>query len=157
MEKFDLMHLKKSISVHIMLNAILFPTFFFLSHSCGSEDSSTENTTTPLPEYTKENAREWESIKDEHIPKVTIARDGLNRNLKIRVPLSKPSPSHYIEVIGVMDENKTTLKSVKFDRNQKVFTVDIPIENNWDLSNIKVYAKCNLHDTWTVDNLHELK
>ncbi len=119
-----------------------------------------EDTSKPLPEYTREYAREWEHIKEEHIPVIqkNAAPDASalgGQSIRVTVPLKNPSPGHYIEVIGVADQNKKTLHAVRFTRDTAVFTAVIPVDASWDLTKVKVFAKCNLHDTWTAGYLSD--
>ncbi len=126
--------------------------------SCSNQDPDKQSPKNPMSEYTAENPGEWAPLKDEHIPRINIFNDTYSHEvLRVTVSLKKPSPAHYIEVIGVMDENKKTLWSKPFSKDTKVFSVTIPVESGWDLRSIKVYAKCNLHDTWTAGNLADLQ
>ena len=102
---------------------------------------------TPKPEYTEKEAGEWEEIKDEHLPKVKIDFKAKKENIAIKVE-GGFNERHYIERIGIMDENKQDLAGKSLEVNQKpevVLSLN-PIPEN---PKVKVYVKCNLHDLWT--------
>lgn len=102
---------------------------------------------TPKAEYTEQEAREWEEIKDEHLPKIKIDFKSKKENIAIKVE-GGFNERHYIERIGIMDENKQDLAGKSLEVNQKpevVLSLD-PIPEN---PRVKVYVKCNLHDLWT--------
>jgi desulfoferrodoxin (superoxide reductase-like protein) len=106
---------------------------------------------TPLPEYTAENPREWGKVAHEHIPSVTLSRKNGKDALLISIPLLKPSMEHYIERIGIMDENGKEIASESIPRLANPITYayfllkDLPSNRQ----KLKAFAKCNLHDLWT--------
>ena len=131
--------------------AVIFSLFIL---QCGFNDDEDTSPRNPQPEYTEKSPGEWEEIKEMHIPRVHRAIKSNMEKITVHVPLENTSEIHYIEVIGIMDEKRRTLVSKKFNPDQKVFTVDFPIDPSWNLKNITVYAKCSLHDTWTVDKIN---
>ncbi|HQF10595.1 MAG TPA: hypothetical protein PKX62_21025 [Spirochaetota bacterium] len=107
---------------------------------------------TPQHEYTEEKPREWGNIAEEHIPQAKLTTNKGKEAIVISVPLKKASMAHYIEKIGIIDEKGREIVSETIPRlpNPKThaffFTSDLPS----DRSKLKIFAKCNLHDRWTV-------
>jgi desulfoferrodoxin (superoxide reductase-like protein) len=102
---------------------------------------------TPKPEYTEKDAGEWDALKNEHLPIVKINPKSKKDNVEIRV-MGEFSEDHYIERIGIMDENRQDLAGMNLKKLQKtevLLTLD-PVPEN---PKVKVYVKCNLHDLWT--------
>ena len=103
----------------------------------------------PKAEYTLDEPGEWEGMDFEHVPKVKIL-PGTKQNIQVKMVLINHDGSHYIERIGIMDENKKDLAGQSFSKNTQYYDIKLdlyPIPKN---KNLKVYAKCNLHDLWTV-------
>lgn len=123
----------------------------FLSYCNAEQDMNTPvEPITPKPEYTEEEAGEWEEIKNEHLPIVTIDRTQFEKNIIVQIPGRNFSNSHYIEKIGIMDKDKVDL-AVEVPQNKLEPSVNLtlkPIPS--DLENTKIFVKCNLHDLWTV-------
>jgi desulfoferrodoxin (superoxide reductase-like protein) len=107
---------------------------------------------TPQSEYTEENPREWGKLADEHVPQARLTSNKGMRAILINVPLIKPSMEHYIEKIGILDEKgkdivSETLPRMANPRTYAYFSLqDLPA----DKKQLKIFAKCNLHDKWTV-------
>lgn len=104
----------------------------------------------PQAEYTVEQPGEWRGIEDEHLPKISFQPNESEGNIVVHVDLKTRSPSHYLERIGIMTEDKKDLAGTAFNRNSTDYTVRMTIHANQASGKIKVYAKCNLHDLWTV-------
>ncbi len=104
----------------------------------------------PLAEYTKDNPREWKNIAHEHIPKVRKSTHHGEPAILIEVPLAKANMSHYIEKIGIIDENNKDIAVVTILRqnNPKTYAY-FPISQLPRGKKLKAFAKCNLHDLWT--------
>ena len=103
----------------------------------------------PLAEYTVENPREWKSIASEHVP---IVRKSINKGrnaVLIEVPLRRATTEHYIQRIGILDENGKEIVSTAIQR-----LPNPPVYAYFDFDGLpfgkklKAYARCNLHDTW---------
>ena len=102
---------------------------------------------TPKSEYTEKEAGEWEGIKLSHLPTINIKPKLKKDNIEIKVK-GEFTEEHYIERIGIMDENKQDIAVANLKKLQKpevIFSLD-PIPEN---PKIKVYVKCSLHDLWT--------
>lgn len=154
------MIIKNTIFLHLSLILILLITF-----SCkDNENYNSENMRKvremyksgerikPLPEYTAKNPREWEEVADEHVPQLRKARLRGEDAVLITVPFEKVTMQHYVEKIGILDENGKEIISISFERlpNQKSYAhfafSALPRDRK-----LKAYAKCNLHDMWTVE------
>jgi desulfoferrodoxin (superoxide reductase-like protein) len=103
----------------------------------------------PKAEYTRDAPDEWTGLEEEHLPVVTFYKDR-EPDIYVRVNLKNPSVTHHIEKIGIMDENRKDLATKEFNQNDRIFeaqfySAHIPS----DKKNLKVYAKCSLHDLWT--------
>lgn len=129
-------------------------SFFFLfslTYCNADQDSNTPvEPITPKQEYTEEDAGEWEEIKNEHLPIVTIDRTQSEKNISVQIPGRNFSNTHYIEKIGIMDRDKIDL-TVEVPQNKLEPSVTLtlkPIPS--DLDTTKIFVKCNLHDLWTV-------
>lgn len=106
----------------------------------------------PLEEYTEDYSREWEPIAKDHLPTISFSEREGKQYISIYVPLSDPSPSHYIEKIGIFDiETKKDLEVAVFPRETTRYQIEFPYD--FDDNKVKVFVKCNLHDLWTVDRL----
>ena len=106
----------------------------------------------PLEEYTLENPREWKNVADEHIPKVRMSRDRGKDAILITVPLEKATLHHYIEKIGIMDENKRDVLSKSITRQPNpILSAFFPVEDlPENKKGLKVYIKCNMNDLWVL-------
>lgn len=101
----------------------------------------------PKPEYTEKDAGEWDLIKNDHVPIIKINSKSKKNNIEIRVN-GNFSDQHYIERIGIMDENKQDLAGINLKKLQEL-NVTLTLDPIPDNPRIKVYVKCNLHDLWT--------
>ncbi|MCP5502084.1 MAG: hypothetical protein H7A25_19450 [Leptospiraceae bacterium] len=105
---------------------------------------------TPMSEYTEEAPGEWEKFKETHVPQIEYFSERSQNNIKVVLKAEGYDNSHYIERIGIMDRDKRDFDSKALKRGQvpqaELTLKDIPE----DLSTVKVYVKCNLHDLWTV-------
>lgn len=104
---------------------------------------------TPKPEYTRDDPGEWSGMEEDHIPVVTFYKDR-EPDIVVTVKLQNPTAIHYIEKIGIMDENRKDIVCKEFRSIDKVFEAQFysaSIPDN--KKNLKVYAKCSLHDLWT--------
>lgn len=103
----------------------------------------------PKREYTEETPGEWKSIANEHLPDLKIDYSKKKENIHVKVPGHKFTMDHYIEKIGVFDENFIDLDVKTFERGQDpVATLSVNLGDH-DPEKIKVFVKCNLHDLWT--------
>lgn len=123
----------------------------------GEKTREQESHLEPLPEYTEKQAREWEPIKQDHLPQIWITEESGDEYLRIFVPLKDPSPSHYIEKVGLMNQKGKTLFVKEFGRSPGKYDVKFKLQNEWDIATSRVFVKCNLHDLWTVSELERFK
>jgi len=101
---------------------------------------------TPKPEYTRDDPGEWAGMEDDHIPVVTFYPDR-EPDIVVRVNLQNPTAIHYIEKIGIMDEKRNDLVCKEFRSVDKIFEAQFYSANiPGNKKNLKVYAKCSLHD-----------
>ena len=111
-----------------------------------------ENTSpiTPQAEYTEDNPGEWEDLEDAHVPVVEIEYLGRGKkNIRIKVRDSSTfNASHYIEKIGIFDQNKVDIV-VKPAQGPGMFTTEFYTEDLPEHPGVKAFVKCNLHDLWT--------
>jgi desulfoferrodoxin (superoxide reductase-like protein) len=141
----------------IIINAIIVAAFL----SCKDDDGidpevaamyKTGNKIKPLSEYTEDNPREWGKVAEDHIPQARLTTNKGKEAVVINIPLKKASMEHYIEKIGILDEKGKEIVSESLPRlpNPRTyaffFTKDLPSDRN----KLKIFAKCNLHDRWTV-------
>ena len=99
----------------------------------------------PLPEYTRENYREWENFAESHTPQIKK----INHNTYEVLTGVMNQPGHYVEKIGIMDSLKKDIivKDVSQIASGPVkvrFNLIEPLKKN----DYKAYVKCNLHDLW---------
>ncbi len=123
----------------------------FLSLACSGQNEDWKNADrlVPLKEYSEEETREWEDVKHEHIPVVRLSIDQGEDALLIELPMLDSGFGHYIESIGILDEEGTLLSSRSIDRTHKPKTYAyFPLEPLSGKKRLKAFAKCNLHDTW---------
>jgi desulfoferrodoxin (superoxide reductase-like protein) len=102
----------------------------------------------PLAEYTREAPDQWEGLEGSHTPVVTIRQDS-DPDIIITVKLRNPEANHYIETIGIMDENRQVLLSKKFTRNDKFFDAFFSSKDLIKKGKLKAFARCSMHDLWT--------
>lgn len=121
----------------------------FAIHCQGdSEDWKKADRIVPLEEYSREEAREWEDIKEDHIPKVRRSIDKGEGAVLIEVDL-KTDTSHYIEKFGVMTMEREEIYSVSIERTNRPFNYAyIPLSELPHFGKYKFFAKCNQHDLW---------
>ncbi len=117
--------------------------------TCGVQQSNDRNPVIPLEEYTAENSDRWEMVEDSHIPHVMITR-GNPDTIKIWIESFEWKPDHYIEKIGIMDEQKRDINELVFPKT-KVLDISavFPLPTDWKNRKLKAYSKCSLHDLWT--------
>ncbi|MBK7056933.1 MAG: hypothetical protein IPO06_02420 [Leptospiraceae bacterium] len=104
----------------------------------------------PQKEYTKDNPAEWESVVNDHLPEIIFNKSKSKENITVKVLGKKFSERHYIEVIGIMDEQSADLDVKYIDRGSQPTAILSLNPRDHDPEKIKVFAKCNLHDLWTV-------
>jgi desulfoferrodoxin (superoxide reductase-like protein) len=114
-----------------------------------SSDSSSR-AISPQKEYTKDNPAEWESIANDHLPEIVFNESKSKGNVTVKVLGRKFSERHYIEVIGLMDERLADIDIKYLKRGDIPAAVLTLNKKEYDPEKIKVFAKCNLHDLWTV-------
>lgn len=102
---------------------------------------------TPKSEYTEIDAGEWEGIKDSHLPQIKIISKSKKENIEIKIN-GEFTEEHYIERIGIMDENKQDLAGIDLQKKQ-IPSVKLTLDPIPENPKIKIYVKCNLHDMWT--------
>lgn len=132
----------------MLTRAIWLILFLLLSSCVQMEEEQKVEPKTPKEEYTAEDAGEWESIKEDHLPIVELdPKEGV---VNVWLNPKKFNPNHYIERIGIMNQDKVDLVSKPFGRQEepRVSFVLKPFPS--DLERTKIYVKCNLHDLWTV-------
>lgn len=145
-------NMTRQINVFLKFMVVLFCiTLFF---SCTNELQNDLNEPkekiipkVPKPEYTEKDAGEWEEIKDAHVPTIKLNRKSKTDNVEITVN-GEFTEQHYIERIGIMDENKQDLAGISLTKLQKA-TVTLTLDPIPENPKVKVYVKCNLHDLWT--------
>jgi desulfoferrodoxin (superoxide reductase-like protein) len=104
----------------------------------------------PQKEYTLENPGEWKSIALDHIPEIQIDKARSQNNVRVKISGNQFSERHYIEVIGVMDERSHDLDLKYLKRGDQLAVVLSVNLKEQDASKLKVFAKCNVHDLWTI-------
>lgn len=102
----------------------------------------------PRPEYTRDDPDMWSGLEEEHLPVVTFYNNR-EPDVYVRVNFKDPGPKHYIERIGIMDENRNDIVFHDFNMNTRVFEARFFSASLPKDKKLKVYAKCNLHDLWT--------
>lgn len=101
----------------------------------------------PKAEYTQEAPGEWQNIAKDHL--IDFAYDPTSSQINIQVKGDTFDEGHYIEKIGLMDSNKADITTRTFDRGS-IPSVSFNIDSSVDITKVKIYAKCNLHDLWTM-------
>ncbi len=119
---------------------------------CGPAAKNDTAPVVPLPEYSRDNPREWADIADEHIPQIKKITSGGREQLYVEVPLQKSDEGHYIEKIGLLTLDGKELAAVGLERknrpqNWAYFSYEVITSQR----KIKIYAKCNLHDLWVTE------
>lgn len=147
----------KAYRIILILNAVIVAAFL----SCKDDDGidpevaamyKTGSKIKPLAEYTEDNPREWGKIAQDHVPRAKLTRNKGREAIVIQIPLKKASMEHYIEKIGILNEEGKEIVSEIIPRqpNPRTYAFfylqDLPA----DLKKLKIFAKCNLHDRWTV-------
>lgn len=107
----------------------------------------------PRLEYSLDKPGEWVGLEAEHIPRVTINRQS-KPYILVWVPLKNASTEHYIEKIGIMDKDRNDIALKVFSRHEKYFEAKFLLSEIKVDKDMKLFAKCNLHDLW-VTNLKE--
>ena len=103
----------------------------------------------PLDEYTQETAREWQDVAPEHEIFLRDSRARGKVTLLAELKNFNGSLGHYIESMGIYDEDKEILKSYKFPRSNQPITHAHFIKDELPQGvDLKVYARCNQHDIW---------
>lgn len=104
----------------------------------------------PKKEYTKEEPAEWAEVANDHIPEIEFNKSKSKGNITVKIPGRKFSERHYIEVIGIMDERFADIDVKYLKRGDAPAAILTLNTKDYDPEKIKVFAKCNLHDLWTV-------
>ncbi|MCB1148353.1 MAG: hypothetical protein KDK38_16240 [Leptospiraceae bacterium] len=98
-----------------------------------------------MPEYSRENYREWENFAESHTPQI----QKLDENTYEITTGVMNQPGHFVEKIGIMDSLKKDVivkdvSQIAFGPVKVRFNLTVPLKNN----DYKAYVKCNLHDLW---------
>ncbi|MBK9497986.1 MAG: hypothetical protein KBF99_02305 [Leptospiraceae bacterium] len=104
----------------------------------------------PQKEYTKDKPAEWAQIANDHLPEIVFEKSKSKDNVKVKVLGRKFSERHYIEIIGLMDEHKADIDIKHFERGNNPIAILTLNQKEHNPETVKVFAKCNLHDLWTV-------
>lgn len=114
--------------------------------------------TKPKDEYTKENPGEWVDVAKDHLPHVELAGKLSPNNVKVTLTGTEFNTEHYIEKIGIIDKEKNEIASKTLEKGSHEAFLTYKYDHD-TLADIKVYAKCNLHDVWTLtlDKAHLAK
>jgi desulfoferrodoxin (superoxide reductase-like protein) len=101
-------------------------------------------------QFTREKPGHWEGLEDEHLPRIKFFPDRKKDNIEVRVYLNPSGGRHYIEKIGLMNEQKqdVSVVSLKNDVPQSNIVVYLTYPLG-DTDKVKVFVKCNIHDLWT--------
>ncbi|MEM4271010.1 MAG: desulfoferrodoxin family protein, partial [Candidatus Pacearchaeota archaeon] len=87
--------------------------------------------------------------ESEHLPHIEILNTSKTKNnIKVHVE-GNFNQTHYIEKIGIIDENKNTLDEKVIEEGEEPFvtlSLDLTKESS---KKAKVYVKCVTHDLWT--------
>ena len=109
----------------------------------------------PQKEYTKDKPAEWAKIANDHLPEIVFEKSKSKDNVKVKVLGRKFSERHYIEVIGIMDEHSADIDAKYIEKGTPPIAILSLNTKDHDPKTIKVFAKCNLHDLWTVPLIPE--
>lgn len=108
----------------------------------------TDTPRAPLKEYTKDVPAEWIGLEEEHAPEVTIDNDSPdNVIVRVKFPIKHES-DHYIEKIGLMDKDGKDIAFKTFNQKSDYWEARFSIP--FISKGMKAYARCSLHDLWTV-------
>lgn len=125
------------------------------SLSCQGNTPPDKKSPRPVPqaEYTNENPGQWADLVSDHVPHIEVNLNKANDNVLVYVILKKPTETHYIEKIGIMDEKqKKVLAEVSFKKDHKgsynAWMTIKPLDSA-RLNELKAYARCSQHDLWT--------
>ena len=129
-----------------MTKLILLITLVWL-FSCVQENQNQNQPITPQPEYTSEDAGEWEAIKQDHLPFTDVNLK--EKSIFVKVESKTFNETHYIEKIGIMNQDKVDLAVKSFNRTDKTEVAFQFKTFPEDWKHTKIYVKCNLHDLWT--------
>jgi|GEM_PF-1189430 len=144
--------------VNIISVTLAFMMILFFS--CSSDDGSGKMSSEPgkrLAEYSADKPGKWKGKEDGHAPYVKVIRGQSKNNIIVYVNLKDFSENHYIERIGIMDENKKDLAGISYSPKAR----SSRIKATFSLSpvptapNVKVYVKCSQHDLWTAPLIKE--
>ena len=130
---------------------IIAPAFCLLGVLFSFCSADSTGPRTPQAEYTADNPGEWEHLVKTHVPVIFLVENaGGDSSARIRVPLARIESGHYIERIGIIDKNKKEIVSHAFNRGDRPH-IALPLEHYvLNSEGVKIYAKCNQHDIWTV-------
>lgn len=127
--------------------------------SCSSEHDEKLSHNDPIPpqeEYTKESPGEWKGKETEHLPKIQVLDTSKTKN-NIRISVEGEfNQSHYIEKIGIMDENKNVLDEKTIGEGEEPFVILSLNLTKESSKKAKVYVKCVTHDLWTAPIFDDL-
>lgn len=84
------------------------------------------------------------------MPEIIFNKSKSKENITVKVLGKKFSERHYIEVIGIMDEHSADIDLKYIDRGSLPTAILSLNLRDYNPENVKVFAKCNLHDLWTV-------
>jgi desulfoferrodoxin (superoxide reductase-like protein) len=147
---------------YLRLSLALGIIVLYLLHCTGNEEEiekaesrletsdSSEKSISPQKEYTKANPAEWKSEVNDHLPEIIFNKSKSKENITVKVLGKKFSERHYIEVIGIMDEHSADIDLKYIDRGSLPTAILSLNLRDYNPENVKVFAKCNLHDLWTV-------
>ncbi|MCX7999128.1 MAG: desulfoferrodoxin family protein [Leptospiraceae bacterium] len=134
------------------LNIFLIFSLLIILSYCSSENEGKLSHNDPIPpqeEYTKESPGEWKGKEAEHLPQIKVLDTSKTKhNIQVHVT-GNFNQTHYIEKIGIMDENKNTLDEKEIGAGEEPFvtlSLDLTKESS---KKAKVYVKCITHDLWT--------
>jgi desulfoferrodoxin (superoxide reductase-like protein) len=131
---------------------ILFLTALF-TVNCEVDDGA-RDPITPQDEYTLEEPGMWEGKEEFHLPIVHVDREGRGK-VKVKIQIKNEfgfNSEHYIEKIGIFDENKHDIAVKEFpDRHiyKEPIQAEFTLKDIQENPKIKAFVKCNIHDLWT--------
>jgi len=153
-------NLLKKIKVHRTIILIL--VFLSFQFYCGYlENKSPVNEGKPLtPQkfYSKQNPAEWLDYVADHVPSATISQSREKDNLTIYVVLKNPDEVHYIESLGILDEDDHVVDKITFGSGKRSgVTATFTLNATRDLSRYRAFARCSQHDLWITPLAEALK
>lgn len=110
--------------------------------SCGD---ASQAPITPRAEYSAEDPGEWGAEAATHAPLVEL-RDV---TVYVRLPMRGAGPEHYIEKIGILDENGIDAVPPQALGPDARTNIEATLPRPSRSGTYRVYARCNLHDLWT--------